>query len=196
MISRKTFWSVALAIAVVGAASGMLVANSLAPAPSAHAAWKDVFEAPSQLSRSVDSIVVAKAVAVEPGRVAYSDGGKDFLPYQVFEFEVVNGVKGAEKGQRLFVERAGGVGPGGENIVLDVDGGPFELGASYMLFLNKQDDGPYYYQVNHQGRYLISEKTLYGVDPNDQVVSFFEGRPVSEGIGLIRGYLREKAQAN
>lgn len=191
MISRKAFWSIALAVAVVGAASGILMGNSLTPAPSAHAAWKDVFEAAPQLSRSVDSIVVAKAIGVEAGRVAYSDNGEDSLPYQVYEFEVVNGVKGAQKGERVFVERAGGPG-----LVLDVDGGPYELGASYMLFLNKQEDGPYFYQVNHQGRYLISEKTLYGVDPNDQVVSFFEGRPVSEGIGLIRGYLREKAQAN
>lgn len=191
MISRKAFWSIALAVAVVGAASGVLMGNAFAPAPSAHAAWKDVFEAPSQLSRSVDSIVVAKAVGVEPGRVAYSSDGKDSLPYQVYEFEVVNGVKGAAKGERLFVERAGGPG-----LVLDVDGGPFELGASYMLFLNKQDDGPYFYQVNNQGRYLISEKTLYGVDPNDSVSAFFEGRPVSEGIGLVRGYLREKPQAN
>ena len=191
MISRKTFWSVALAVVVVGAASGVLMGNVFSPAPPAHAAWKDVFEAPSQLARSVDSIVVAKAVGVEPGRVAYSDGDKDFLPYQVYEFEVVNGVKGAQKGERLFVERAGGPG-----LVLDVDGGPFELGASYMLFLNKQDDGPYHFQVNHQGRYLISEKTLYGVDPNDAVISFFEGRPVAEGIGLVRGYLREKPLAN
>jgi hypothetical protein len=187
MISRKTFWSVALAIAVVGAASGMLVANSFTSAPPSHAAWKDVFEAAPQLARSVDSIVVAKAVGVEPGRVAYSDNGKDSLPYQVYEFEVINGVKGAQKGERVFVERAGGPG-----LVLDVDGGPFELGASYMLFLNKQDDGPYHYQVNYQGRYLISERTLYGVDPNDPVISFFEGRPVSEGVSLVRGYLRER----
>lgn len=191
MISRKTFWSVALAIAVVGAASGVLMGNAFAPAPASHAAWKDVFEAAPQLARGVDSIVVAKAVAVEPGRVAYSDNGEDALPFQVYEFEVVNGVKGAQKGERVFVERAGGPG-----LVLDVDGGPYELGATYMLFLNKQDDSPYHYQVNHQGRYLISDKTLYGVDPNDAVISFFEGRPVSEGVSLVRGYIREKPLAN
>ena len=191
MISRKTFWSVALAVAVVGAASGVLMGNAFAPAPPSHAAWKDVFEAAPQLSRGVDSIVVAKAVGVEPGRVAYSDNGKDSLPYQVYEFEVVNGVKGAQKGERVFVERAGGPG-----LVIDVDGGPYELGATYMLFLNKQTDGPYHYQVNHQGRYLISSKTLYGVDPSDPVIAFFEGRPLSEGIGLVRGYLRERPHAN
>jgi hypothetical protein len=191
MISRKTFWSVAVAVAVVGAASGVLMGNAFAPTPPSHAAWKDVFEAAPQLSRGVDSIVVAKAVGVEPGRVAYSDNGKDALPYQVYEFEVVNGVKGAQKGERVFVERAGGPG-----IVIDVDGGPYELGATYMLFLNKQTDGPYHYQVNHQGRYLISDMTLYGVDPSDPVISFFEGRPLSEGIGLVRGYLRERTHAN
>lgn len=191
MISRKTFWSVALAVAVVGAASGVLMGNAFAPAPPSHAAWKDVFEAAPQLSRGVDSIVIAKAVAVEPGRVAYSDNGEDVLPFQVFEFEVVNGVKGATNGERIFVERAGAPG-----VIIDVDGGPYELGATYMLFLNRQEDGPYFYQVNHQGRYLISDKTLYGVDPSDPVISFFDGRSVSEGLGIVRGYLREKPHAN
>ncbi|HYN22883.1 MAG TPA: hypothetical protein VE078_18125 [Thermoanaerobaculia bacterium] len=191
MISRKAFWSIALAVAVVGVGAGMLVANVFAPQPSAHAAWKDVFEAPSQLARGVDSIVLAKAVGVEPGRVAYSSDGKDFLSYQVHEFEVIRGVKGAQTGERVFVERAGGPG-----IVLDVDGGEFEMGATYLLFLNKQDDGPYHFQVNHQGRYLVSGNRLYGIDPNDSVSEFFEGKPVSEGLSLVRGYLREGPQQN
>jgi hypothetical protein len=191
MISRKTFWSIALAVAVAGAGAGVLVGNAFAPQPSAHAAWKDVFEAPSQLARGVDSIVLARAVGVEPGRVAQSDDGKDFLPYQVYEFEVVRGVKGIATGERVFVERAGSPG-----LVLDVDGGNYEMGATYLLFLNKQDDGPYHFQVNHQGRYLVSDNRLYGIDPNDSVSEFFEGKPVSEGLSLVRGYLREGPQAN
>lgn len=191
MISRKALWSIALAVAVVGAGAGVLIGNSFAPQPSAHAAWKDVFEAPSQLARGVDSIVLAKAVGVEPGRIAYSSDGKDFLSYQVYEFEVVRGVKGAQTNERVFVERAGGPG-----LVLDVDGGNFEMGATYLLFLNKQDDGPYHFQVNHQGRYLVAENRLYGIDPNDSVSEFFEGKPVSEGLSLVRGYLREGPQAN
>lgn len=191
MISRKTFWFVALAVAVVGAASGVLMGNAFSPAPPSHAAWKDVFEAPEKLSRGVDSIVVAKAVGVEPGRVAFSDNGEDALPYQVYEFEVVTGVKGARKGERVLVERAGAPG-----LVINVDGGPYEIGATYMLFLNKQPDSPYHYQVNHQGRYLISDNTLYGVDPSDRVVSFFEGMPATEGINLVRSHIRQRPMAN
>lgn len=191
MISRKAFWSIALAVAVVGAGTGVLVGNAFAPNPPAHAAWKDVFEAPSELARGVDSIVLAKAVGVEPGRIAYSSDGKDFLSYQVYEFEVVRGVKGIATGERVFVERAGGPG-----IVLDVDGGNYEMGATYLLFLNKQDDGPYHFQVNHQGRYLVSDNRLYGIDPNDSVSEFFEGKPVSEGLSLVRGYLREGPMVN
>lgn len=191
MISRKAFWSVALAVAVIGAGAGVLVGGAFAPQPPAHAAWKDVFEAPSQLARGVDSIVLAKAVGVEPGRIAYSSDGRDFLSYQVYEFDVVRGMKGAETGERVFVERAGGPG-----IVLDVDGGNFEIGATYLLFLNKQDDGPYHFQVNDQGRYLVSGNRLYGIDPTDSVSAFFEGKPVSEGLGLVRGYLREGPMVN
>lgn len=191
MISRKAFWSVALALAVVGAASGAVLGTVLdQPTASAHASWKDVFEAPSQLSRSVDSIVVAKAVAVQPGRTAFSSDGKDKLQYDVYQFEVVRGVKGAAQGETLLVERASGF-ANGERIVLDADGGNFEIGASYLLFLNKQDDGPYHFQVNNQGRYLIHENKLWSVDPTDSVSAFFEAKPVSEGLGLIRGYLRE-----
>jgi hypothetical protein len=191
MISRKAFWSIALAVAVMGAGAGILVGNAFGPQAPANAAWKEVFEAPSQLARGVDSIVLAKAVGVEPGRVAKSDDGKDFLSHQIYEFEVVRGMKGIASGERVFVERAGGPG-----IVLDVDGGNYEMGATYLLFLNQQGDGPYHFQVNHQGRYLVDRGKLYGVDPTDSVSAFFEGRPLSESLSLVRGYLREGPMVN
>ena len=189
MISRKAFWSVTIAMVVLGVASGALVGNNLfAPATPAHAAWKDVFEAPSELAQGVDAIVMAQAVGVEPGRVARSANGEDVLPYQVYEFEVLRGAKGAFRGERVFVERAGGLTSKGEAIVIDVDGGDFELGKPYVLFLKQQEDGPYFYQVNHQGRYHVANGRLLSIAQDDAVASFFDGRPVSEALGLAREY--------
>lgn len=186
MLSRKVFWSVTIALAVVGAASGALLGNAVFnhPTPASQAAWKEVFDSPSQLARRVDAVVLAKAVGVEPGRVAYSSNREDALPFEVVRFEVIRGLRGAGAGEIVPVERAAGD--------IDVDGGAYEMGATYLLFLKRQEEGPYFYQVNHQGRYLVDQGRLYAAAPEDPVASFFEGRPVAEGLGLVRGYLRER----
>lgn len=185
MLSRKVFWSVTIALAVVGVASGALLGNTVfnQPTHTSHAAWKEVFESPSHLAQRVDAVVLAKAVGVEPGRIVYSSNREDALPFEVVQFEVVRGIKGAAVGERVSVERAAG------NIT--IDGGAYEIGATYLLFLKQQEEGPYFYQVNHQGRYLVDKGRLYAAAPEDSVASFFEGRPVAEGLGLVRGYLRE-----
>jgi hypothetical protein len=185
MFSRKVFWLVTVVLAVVSAASGVLLGNSAfnQPVDSSQAAWKEVFDSPSRLTRGVDAVVLAKAVSVEPGRIAYSSNREDSVPFEVVQFEVIRGLKGANLGERVSVERAAG------NIT--IDGGAYEMGATYLLFLKQQEEGPYFYQVNHQGRYLVDQGRLYAAAPEDSVASFFEGRPVAEGLGLVRGYLRE-----
>lgn len=193
MLSRKVFWSVTLVLALVGVTSGALLGNHVTsgPVPASHAAWKQIFESAPRMAQSVDAVVLAKAVSVTPGRVAMSANGKDGLPFQVYQFEVVRGVKGAHAGETLQIERAGGVAPDGRQVVLDMDGGAFEVGGTYLLFLDRQEDGPYFYQVNAQGRYLVDDNRLWSVDPSDRVAAFFEGRPVQEGLGLLREYVRE-----
>lgn len=186
MVSRKVFLLVTIALAVLGVASGALLGNAVFNQPtqtSYAAAWKEVFDSPSRLAQGVDAVVLAKAVGVEPGRVAYSSDRQDALPFEVVQFEVVRGIKGTAVGERVSVERAAG------NIT--IDGGAYEIGATYLLFLKQQEEGPYFYQVNHQGRYLVEKGRLYAAAPEDAVASFFEGRPVAEGLGLVRGYLRE-----
>lgn len=192
MLSRKVFWPVTFALALVGATSGALLGNHLTslPVQESHAAWKQVFDSPSQLTRGVDAVVLARAVSVAPGRIAYSANGEDALPFQVYDFEVVRGIKGVKAGQRIQVERAGGVAPNGRPVLLDVDGGAYELGATYLLFINRQPESGFFYQVNHQGRYLVVQNRLYAAAPDNHVAGFFEGRPVNEGLGLVRGYVQ------
>lgn len=195
MFSRKAFWSVTLSVLVLGAAAGVLLGNSLdKPEVSSHAAWKQVFRDPAQLSRGVDAVALVKVNSVQPGRVAKSSNGDATLQYYVYDLEVVRGVKGVEAGETLQVERANAL-SGGREVAINVDGGPYELGAIYMLFLNRQEDGgAYYYQVNNQGRYLVAENKLYSVDPNDEVGGYFEGLEVNEGIKLVRELEGPKVQ--
>jgi hypothetical protein len=181
MLSRKAFWTVTLAVAVIGVAGGALIGDSLIHQPSNHAeaAWAEVFDAPAEMASRVDSIVVAKAISVAPGRVAYSENGEDALPYEVFEFQVTRPVKGLGE-STIFVERAGG-----EGMHLDVDGGAFEIGSSYLLFLKRGENG-LYYQVNNQGRFRIANGRLTSTEKGDVVVDSLTGRSLAEGLRMLR----------
>jgi hypothetical protein len=104
-------------------------------------------------------------------------------------FEVRRGIKGLRPGEQFVLERAGGLDYEGQNVILDADGGPFEMGASYLLFLQRQEEGPFWYQVNDQGRYRVEQDRLVAAMPDDPVASFYDGRRLDEGLGLIREYL-------
>lgn len=173
MISRKLFWSLTLVLAVLGFTAGSLVGD-VPEVRRSEAVWKEVFQTPSEMVRNVDSIVLARMIEARAGRVAGSAGGA--LPFEVVEFEVLRGFQGAAEGERILVERAR----------LDFDGGAFEPGAAYLLFLRRQEDGPYFYQANHQGRFLVAGGRLWASAPEDAVAGFFEGRPVSQGLGFVR----------
>lgn len=173
MISRKLFWSLTLMLAVFGFTAGSLVGD-VSEVRRSEAVWSEVFQTPSEMIHTVDSIVLARMIEARAGRIAGSAGGA--LQFEVVELEVLRGFKGAEAGERVLVERAR----------LDFDGGAFEPGATYLLFLRQQEDGPYFYQVNHQGRFLVAGDRLWASAPEDAVATFFEGRPAGQGLGFVR----------
>jgi hypothetical protein len=157
MNSRKSFRFAVLAVVAAGLVAGASLADRVIhrPIQYAEAAWAEVFPTPVRLARSVDAIVLAQALDVAPGRIATSDKGEGPLPFQLVELEVIHGLKGAAAGDRLVVERAGGVDPEGRTVRITADGGELVPGEVYLLFLKQQPDGPYFYQVNAQGRYLL-----------------------------------------
>ena len=182
MISRKLFWSLTLVLAVFGFTAGSLVGHDEVPVVrNSEAVWKEVFRTPSEMIRNVDAIVLARVAEARPGRVAGSSKAGDALSFDRVEFEVLRGFKKAASEDRIFVERVGG--PAAR---LEFDGGAFEPGATYLLFLRKQKEGPYYYQVNHQGRFLVVNDRLWASAPEDAVAAAFEGRPVGQAVGLVR----------
>ena len=151
-----------------------------------HAVWKEVYKNVDDMVKGADMIVLAQALDKQPGRVAYSSTGEDALPFEVVSFRVIDNIKGKKGDAIINVERAGGVDPEGNQVYLDADGGDFEVGNSYLLFLKRQEDGPYYYQVNDQGRYQVEGGRLKGVDKDDEVTVMLDSRPVEEGLRMVK----------
>ncbi len=156
--------------------------------PNSAAVWKEVYSTPDQLIAGVDAIVLAEAVSVTPSRVAYSKNSEDELPFELVAFRVSNPIKGSKSEELVYVERAGGFDSEGRPIIIDFDGGNFEIGKSYLLFLKKQEEGPYFYQVNDQGRYDVvgDELKAVGNDENDAVKDFFKNKIVGEGLRMVK----------
>jgi len=155
--------------------------------PNSAAVWKEVYSTPDQLVAGVDAIVLAEAVSVAPSRMARSENSRDELPFELVTFRVSNPIKGAKGEHLVYVERAGGFDSKGRPIQIDFDGGNFEIGKSYLLFLKQQEEGPYFYQVNDQGRYNVIGDDLKAVgnDENDRVKDFFKNKTVGEGLRMV-----------
>jgi hypothetical protein len=191
MITRKTFlvttFAIALGVLAVSATIGWDFHHQ--DSRSSSAAWKVNYQGPNELVNDVDVIALAQAVAATPSRVAYSDTGEDALPFQAIEFTVVQGIKGVEDGGQLVVERAGGIYPDGAKVNIDADGGDFVEGGTYLLFLKRQEDGPFYYQVNDQGRFQVVEGHLKAVDDDDPVAEHFQDKTPTEAVRLVRQFM-------
>ena len=189
-MKRKTFWMYTVLVALCGLSISAVVGwnrHQEGPGQITTAAWKEKYGTAEELVKRVDTIVLAEAVSSMPGRVAYSSNGEDSLPFEVVEFRVIEGLKGAKEGQQVLVERAGGTDNEGRAVHVDIDGGEFEKGGTYLLFLKQQEDGPYFYQVNDQGRYQVSGGRLKGVAlDDDPVAAVFQDRPVTEGLQLVK----------
>jgi hypothetical protein len=189
-LSHRIFWTGTLAILAVGFTGGRIVADHLLErkAPRTAAAWKETYRSPHELVRGVDVIVLASAADIRPGRVATSENSEDFLGFELVDLQVLRGLKGAKPGERITLERAA-ESEGGH--FLDADGGPFEVGQTYLLFLQRKEDGdPYFYQVNNQGRYRVQNNRLVANGPADEVIAHFQHSTVKEGLDKVRTSLR------
>lgn len=192
--SRRNFWIGALIVLAAGITTGRLVAGHFFPYQQVHktaASWKEIYNSPQGLSRGVDAVVLATVAEVVPGRTATSENGEDSLSFELVELDVVKGIKGVKAGERITLERAAETESG---FFLDMDGGPFEIGQTYLLFLQRQEDGAYFYQVNHQGRFRVANGRLFAADPEDPVAARFHRRPVAQGLEMVRAGLRGRAR--
>lgn len=189
-MTRRTFWIYTLIIALSGlsvsAAFGWRSHGQPSGDVRTAASWKQHFKDAKELVKASDAVVVARADSVAPGRVAYSSDGQDSLAFEVVNFTVVDGLKGEKDGSAISVERVSS-GQDGTVAYFNFDGGNFEVGGTYLLFLKRQEDGgPYYYQINDQGRFHEEGGQLHAVEPGDPVAAIFHGRSVKEGKALVK----------
>ena len=197
MISTTKFWTVSAGLFLAGlAGSAATVAwhSSSPAAPRSQAAWAFEAQNPGALARYAESIVLAQVVATYPGRVATSANGEDLLPFQIVELHVQNALKGSFPDGRVYVERAGGREPGtGVEHVIDIDGGEFDVGGTYLLFLNEQPgDTGLYYQVNDQARYELVGERLRSIEGEpDRVQQAFDRRTPAEASAFVRQLLEQ-----
>ena len=188
-MTRRTFWTYTLIVALCGLSSAAALGWRSHDRPAevrTAASWKQHFKDAKELVKASDAVVVARADSVAPGRVAYSSDGQDSLAFEVVNFTVLDGLKGEKDGSAVSVERVSSS-QEGTVAYFDFDGGNFEVGGTYLLFLKRQEDGgPYYYQVNDQGRFHEEGGQLRAIEPGDPVAALFHGRTVKEGKALVR----------
>ncbi|MEW6207538.1 MAG: hypothetical protein AB1631_04170 [Acidobacteriota bacterium] len=150
------------------------------------AQWKNVYKTPGGLVAGADLIVVADHFSAEPGRMIGE--GEDATPFTNNTFVVESVIKGVHEGETLMLEQTGGIMANGQILAIN-DGGQYEPGARYLLFLNSRGDGSYYL-INHQARYRINGDTLEGVDPTDRVVAQLHGRSLDAGRVMVEKRLK------
>ena len=189
-MTRKTFLTYTVIVALCGLSLSAAFGwrhHRQPVEPYAAASWKQHFKDAKELVKGSDAVVVARADSVAPGRVAYSSDGQDSLAFEVVNFTVVDGLKGEKDGSMVSVERVSSTTPDGNVAYFNFDGGNFEVGGTYLLFLKQQEDGgPFYYQINDQGRFHEEGGQLRAVEPGDPVAALFHGRSVKEAKALVK----------
>ncbi len=172
----------ALVMGVVTAVAVGRLVTSKPKTITAKAQWKNVYRTQSGLVAGADLIVLAEHVSAELGRFAGHD--EDALPFTNNTFKVEKILKGDYEGSELVVEQTGGVMANGMIFSID-DGGPYEVGGRYLLFLNSNEKGAFYV-INHQARYHVRGDELEGVDPTDPVVASFHRAKFDDAGETIR----------
>jgi len=66
------------------------------------------------------------------------------------------------------------------------------IGSQILVHHGRQQDGPFYNQVNDQGRHKIEAERLFAIIEDDPVAGFFHEKQLSEATGLIGEFLRRK----
>lgn len=182
-MKRIAILSVSLAMGVVTAlaAAHFLMAKPQ-PTRTIQAQWKDVYKTTGGLVAGADLIAIAYHDSAEPGRVVGE--GEDATPFTNNTFVVESILKGVHGELTLMLEQTGGIAADGQLFSID-DGGPYEKGGRYLLFLKSSGDGSYYL-ISHQARYRIEGDVLEGLDPTDQVVSQLHGQALDRGRDTVK----------
>jgi hypothetical protein len=166
-------------------ALGLLVGPFFAPAPKTdqvtRSSWKDIYDSPQALLKGVDAVALVHLIGSEPGRIAPGDNGGSPVAYLLDHFAVDQAVKGTiAPGDSVTVEQTAEQHDDGSVVGIDSDGGPYDLGKQYLVFLKKQPGTDRYYVVSFQGRYNIENERLVGVHADDPVVTKLQSKRLAD----------------
>lgn len=189
MISTKRFTLVSITLAALGFSGAAWATWEFRdPGVRTRAAWAFEADDLGVLTRFADAVVLARATETIPSRVAFSDLGDDSLPYEATSFVIERSIRGPAAGETVWVERAGGLDPVDlVEVVIDVDGGSFQIGESYLLFLKEQTPGGFYYQINDQARFVLhGDRVLsFAGTEHDPVIEALHGQRLVSALEMI-----------
>lgn len=195
-MKKSTFFIALLVFAALGVTTSLVSVQVFHShdGQMSHAAWKDVYESPAAQIRGVDAVVVARHVGTSPGRVVIGENPEDVTPFELNHFVVTRGMKGLGEGDPLTVERVGGD-ANGHTILLDADGGPYVPGQEYVLFVNRQPESDFYFLVNGEGRYVVSQdgELMAAVEGEGRVAPVLSGIAVEQFAAIVDNSLRERS---
>lgn len=195
-MKKSTFYIALIAVVVTAAGASFLAGNAIYHYNNddmklSHMSWKDVYAEPDTLVDDVDLIVHARLAGTSPGRVARSSDPRDYVPFELNHFSIIETLKGrAPAGASVTVERAGGV-VNGMKMIVDADGGEFHQGEDYVLFLKRQPETTFFYQVNDEGRYHVDEHgTLQRVAGSGNASAAIDGKSIAQ----LRSFIKERVE--
>jgi len=183
---KSTFLLSAAAAVVVALASERAVTRTLDGPPAAarqHALWAYHPQDPAQMARDVDAVVVATLAGVRPGRTASASSGAGSLSFELDEFMVEESIKGSAGGETLFLERVAAL-PG--ELFPEHDGGAYDKGRRYLLFLRKQSTTTLFYLVHPEGRYTVGDDGLVTPAAEGAVAQRLSGQPLKDVVALLQ----------
>ena len=155
MRARRVLPTALVGLLLVGAALLGAWRSARAPEPSAVAITSTgtVFSSVDALTDAADVVVIARAVAVSPGRTFAASGG-DGIRSQIVRLEVGAVLAGGNPGPTIALEEEATTATG-EPVV--VDGlRPTRVGDQGIFFLerSREEGVPYYATLGSAGRYL------------------------------------------
>lgn len=155
--------------------------NRLHPARgrTAHAVWVYRTTDLSKMVRDVHLVVIGAPINTEVGRTVWSSNGESSLTFEIVDIGIQERLKGSFRQSVVRLERVA-MDPLQPHVLLDPDGGPYELQQRYLLFLNKQPESSLYYLVNDDARFAIGpDERLHAVG-DAPIAKAWNGRHLAE----------------
>ena len=183
MITRRTFFMVSAVVATFALSASAFVGwtqhNPDRRMVKAH--WEFNPTSLAQMAAHSDAIVVARAESSSAGRTACDDSGYDCLQFENVAFSTLRPLKG-DVGGTFELERVAA--SSDEAIFFDGDGGEYEAGRTYLLFLDRGEPGNFILSSD-QGRFDVTNGRLHAVAREGGAASVLHGRSLDGALRLF-----------